>query len=264
MAGDGADPRAAMFEPNNRLAFDRPVEEAARAWWLARFFEPHGLTPEGMGLAVTRSLPQDKHVRYRFIDGPGEAFCVRVEGNFADNAELWFVERTLSLKGGAFQANEVFVASPHRRGGYGRRLMSDLIAMSERLGIDRIRVEARDIGRYAWLRMGFRPDDRSWRDMRPDLLAELFRIEAEIGSQKAEKLIRQIVMGPSDVANVLAALTDPVPSRKLYERSEPMIVPLGKALFLDAARDWDGEFDLKSAVAMTLARAYIAEGGQDG
>ena len=149
MAGNGADLRAAMFEPNNRLAFDRPVDEAARAWWLARFFELHGLTPEGMGDIITRSVTREKLTRYGFIDGVGQAFRLRVEGRFVDGSEIWFVDRTLSLAGGFFDADEMFIPEELNRFGRGRRPMLDLIRLAELLNVDRIKVQSRRIGRYA-------------------------------------------------------------------------------------------------------------------
>ena len=89
-------------------------------------------------------------------------------------------------------------------------------------------------------------------------------MEAEIGGDKVAGLSRQIVTGPADVAGVLAALEDPVPSRFLRERGAPVIVPLGKSLFLDAARDWSGEFDFGDRGAIVLAKAYASGGRSDG
>lgn len=251
MAGDGA--RAAMFEANNRLGFDHPVDEVARAWWLARFFEPHGLTPEGMGDLLTRSVTRDKTIRHDFIDGIGQAFRLRVQGRFADGSEVWFVERTLSLSGRAFEADEMFIPEKGRALGRGRRLMLDLIRAADMLGIERIKVQARRIGRYAWLRMGFAPDDGSWRDMRGTLIREIFRLERDIGVEKAAALVRQVAMGRSEIAVVLAALDDPVPSLTLRAEGAPVIVPLGKALFLDAVGDWSGEFDVRGEGTVALA-----------
>ena len=253
MAGNGADLRAAMFEPNNRLAFDRPVDEAARAWWLARFFEPHGLTPEGMGGIITRSVTREKLTRYGFIDGVGQAFRLRVEGRFVDGSEIWFVDRTLSLAGGFFDADEMFIPEELNRFGRGRRPMLDLIRLAELLNVDRIKVQSRRIGRYAWLRMGFAPDEGSWKDMRGVLVHELFRVERELGADKVAALLRQIATGRPEIAGVLAALTNPVPSKVLVENGLPVTVPLGKALFLDAVGDWSGEFDLRGEGRLALA-----------
>lgn len=257
MTGDEARSRAAMFDANNRLAFDRPVDEAARAWWLARFFDPHGLTPEGMGDLLTRSVSQEKLTRYDFIDGIGQAFRIRVEGRFVDGSQIWFVERTLSLAGGVFDADEMFIPDGEARFGRGRRLMLDLIRLAERLGVERIKVEARKIGRYAWLRMGFVPDEGSWRDMRGVLVRELFRVERELGADKVTALLRQIATGKPEIAGVLAALTDPVPSIALIEYGRPVTVPLGKALFIDAVGDWSGEFEIRGEGRIALAAAYV-------
>ena len=257
MAEDEAAARTAMFDPNNRLAFDRPVDPAARAWWLARFFEPHGLTPEGMGDLLMRSVTQEKLTRYDFIDGIGQAFRIRVEGRFVDGSQIWFVERTLSLAGGVFDADEMLIPDGDARFGRGRRLMLDLIRLAEQLGVERIKVQARRVGRYAWLRMGFVPDEGSWRDMRGTLIRELFRFERELGAAKVAALLRQIGTGKPDIAGVLAALTDPVPSIALIDHGRPVIVPLGKALFIDAVADWSGEFEVHGEGRIALAEASV-------
>lgn len=256
MAADEARSRAAMFDANNRLAFDRPVDEAARAWWLARFFEPQGLTPEEMGNAIIRSVGTEKSIRYEFIEGVGQAFRLRVEGRFVDGSQIWFVERILSLAGGVFDADEMFIPEGHRLFGRGRLLMLDLIRLADRLGVERVQVHARKAGRYAWLRMGFVPDEGSWRDMRGELVRELFRVERDLGTDRVAALLRQVATGKPEIAGVLAALSDPVPSSSFKSDGKPVLVPLGKALFLDAVGDWSGEFDLRGEGRIALAETY--------
>ena len=134
--------------------------------------------------------------------------------------------------------------------------MLDLIHLAGLLSVDRIKVQSRRVGRYAWLRMGFVPDEGSWKDMRGVLIGELFRVERELGSEKVAALLRQIGTGKPEIAGVLAAPTDPVPSKVLIEDGLPMTVPLGKALFLDVVRDWSGEFDLRGEGRVALAEAY--------
>jgi GNAT superfamily N-acetyltransferase len=48
--------------------------------------------------------------------------------------------------------------------GYGRELMADLVDTGRLIGIDRINLRAEQIGRYAWVKMGFRPTDDAWRE----------------------------------------------------------------------------------------------------
>ncbi len=206
-----------------------------------------------MGDIITRSVTQEKLTRYGFIDGVGQAFRLRVEGRFVDGSEIWFVDRTLSLAGGFFDADEMFIPEELNRFGRGRRPMLDLIRLAELLNVDRIKVQSRRIGRYAWLRMGFVTDEGSWKDMRGILVHELFRVERELGADKVAALLRQIATGRPEIAGVLAALTNPVPSKVLVENGLPVTVPLGKALFLDAVGDWSGEFDLRGEGRLALA-----------
>jgi len=89
-----------MFEDSNRIRFERPVDQNGRRWWTRRFFDPFGLTPEGMGDLITKSAAGEKSIIYHYIDGIGEKFALRVEGRFYDGASIWFVERTLELMPG--------------------------------------------------------------------------------------------------------------------------------------------------------------------
>jgi hypothetical protein len=51
MANFGEDDRfrSQMFEGTNKLRFERPVDDASRRWWLEKFYDTFGLTPEDMG-----------------------------------------------------------------------------------------------------------------------------------------------------------------------------------------------------------------------
>lgn len=256
--------RDAMFRDGNRVSFARPVDEAGRAWWLERFYDRFGLTPENMGDLITRSVLTGKAIRYDFIDGLGEAFALRVEGRFSDEGAVWFVERTLNLSGSVFNADEMFIPDADAGGGRGRRLMADLIETSAQVGISRITLQARQIGRYAWLRMGFRPDAGSWTDLRRTLLTEIYRFEEELGRDMTGELARRIAHGRPETANFLAGLEMDVPSTRLRdETGRPVRVPLGKALFLELAGDWSGEFNLGEKDMERIAKAYVEEDDRD-
>ena len=251
-----------MFENGNRVTFVRPVDEAGRAWWLERFHARFGLTPEDMGDLITRSVLSAKSVRYDFIDGVGQSFALRVEGRFSDEGSVWFVERTLNLSGSVFNADEMFIPAQDAGEGIGRRLMADLIRTSALIGVSRITLQARQIGRYAWLRMGFRPDAGSWGDLRRTLLTAIYRFEEELGRDLTGELARRIAHGRPETANFLAALETEVRSPKLRDDAgRPVRVPLGKALFLDLVGDWSGEYNLEESDMERIARAYLGEIG---
>lgn len=254
--------RGLMFEDGNRIRFARPVDETGRAWWLERFFEAHGLTPEDMGDLITRSVTTEKSMRYDFIDGVGQAFSLRVEGRFRDAGEIWFVERTLNLSGAAFNADEMFIPEGDAGEGRGRRLMADLVGTCKLVGVSRIRLQARQIGRYAWLRMGFKPDLGSWMDLRRTLLAGIYSFEESLGGGMVGELARRIAHGREETANFLAALDNPVPSPRLVgPDGRPREVPLGKALFLDFGGDWSGEYVVEDNDMDRIAKLYLGGEG---
>ena len=262
MAGGGASERwrSAMFENGNRIRFERAVDEAARQWWSEAFHGPHGLTPEGMGDLITRSVSGDKSIIYDFIDGEDHSFSLRVKGRFRDDGDVWFVERTLRLDGAVFSADEMFVPPGDAQIGRGRLLMRDLMEAAALLNVSRISVEAQKIGRYAWLRMGFVPDSGSWRNIQLDATRFIQSHLRHLGDQAA-KLMPIVMTGKPLTARWLAALEHPVPSRELFDAfGEPVMVPLGKAFFIEAAPNWTGEFvfDPESA---RLARRYVEGSG---
>ena len=59
MANFGEDERfrSRMFEGNNKVRFERPVDEASRRWWLEKFYDTFGLTPEDMQIASAEAPP---------------------------------------------------------------------------------------------------------------------------------------------------------------------------------------------------------------
>jgi len=246
-----------MFEDSNRIRFERPVDQNGRRWWTRRFFDPFGLTPEGMGDLITKSAAGEKSIIYHYVDGIGEKFALRVEGRFYDGASIWFVERTLELQGRFFNADEMFIPDIDAGFGRGRPLMKDLIDAGRTIEIERIKIQAQNIGRYAWLRMGFVPDEGSWRSIQADGTRFIQLYEKRLGTRFVTDLTRQILSGRPETAVFLAGLSQPVPSRQLFDREgRPLDVPLGKAIFLEGCGNWTGEFDLKDPDVLKIADDY--------
>lgn len=251
-----------MFENSNRVRFERPVDDAGRLWWLEAFHIPFGLTPEAMGDMLTRSVADEKAIIYRFIDGEAHSFALRVEGRFRDSGDVWFVERSLHLDGSVFSADQMFVPSRDAQAGRGRLLMADLLRAAELLGVARISIEAERIGRYAWLRIGFVPDRGSWRNIQLEALRFVQRHQAQIGAD-APTVIATLASGGPITARWLAELDHPVPSRELYDGAgQPMLVPFGKAFYLEAAPNWTGEFNFDPE-SRRLALSYAGSHGRE-
>ena len=244
-----------MFRDGNRIRFERPVDATGQRWWRDAFYDPHGLTPEGMADRLTRSIVDEKFTIYRYIDGLAHTFALRVEGRLQGSASMWFVERSLDLDGDLFNADQMFIPNDAAQIGHGRRLMGDLLDTALLLGISTIGIEAERIGRYAWLRAGFLPDRGSWRNIQ----LEAFRF-----TQRhlplltgASELMAALASGGPTMARSLAWMQQPVPSRELYNQfGQPEMVPFGKAFFLEASPNWTGQFKFDPE-SIGMAQTYI-------
>jgi GNAT superfamily N-acetyltransferase len=207
--------RSQMFESGNRLRFERPVDDAGRQWWLAKFYDPFELTPEGMADRLTKSAAGSKSAVFHYIDGGKETFSLRVDGDFPGTEEFWYAQRSLELKGSAFGADGMFVSEGAQGMGRGRVLMGDLIDTAKLIGVERITLQAEKIGRYAWIKMGFLPDAGSWAHLKKDALSFILSHESLLGATLTNDLVRQVHKGGPEAARTLAFVEIPVPSRDL-------------------------------------------------
>lgn len=131
----------------------RPVDETSRQWWLEKFYDTFDLTPEGMADRITKSAADRSPPS--IISSTGPERLSRVDGDFPGSQEFWFAHRELDLRGAAFNAEGMAVSDAMQGGGYGSRLMGDLIDTSRLIEIDRIKLRAERIGLYVWVKMGF-------------------------------------------------------------------------------------------------------------
>jgi hypothetical protein len=82
---------------------------------------------------------------------------------------------------------------------------------------------------------------------------------------RAQEIISHLLASGPLAARWLATLDHPVPSGEIYDAfGQPVMVPLGRAFFLEKGPDWTGEFTFDPD-SVRLADAYIGQfGGSDG
>lgn len=244
-----------MFEDNNRLRFERPVDEASKRWWAEKFYEPFELTPESMADRITRSAPGDKSIAYHFIDARKESFSLRVDGDFPGTQEFWFAHRELDLKGSSFNAEGMDISDAMQGRGYGRALMGDLVDTAKLIGLDRIKLRAERVGRYVWVKMGFLPTEDAWRQMKLEAYDFILTHQTLLGPAAME-LLKRVHDGGRNMARTLASIDVQVPSKDVPARFGPRFMPFGKAFFLEAASPWNGVLDLRDDVSIKLVESY--------
>ena len=146
---------------------------------------------------------------------------------------------------------------PQHGKGRGRLLMADLIDTAARLGVQRITVEADDVGRYAWACLGFVPDKASWNyHIRLEGLGRLARSRNEL---KPDHAYQDVLSNsnPLLIRNVIR-WKQLVKSTELYgPDGEPLPIAIGKAILLETGARWYGEFDLDDPETMRIFNEYV-------
>jgi GNAT superfamily N-acetyltransferase len=257
MANFGENDRfwSSTFEDNNRLRFERPVDEASKQWRIKRFYETFDLTPESMADRITRSAPGEKSIAYHFINAAKESFSLRIDGDFPGSQEFWFAHRELDLKGSAFNAEVMDISDAMQGKGYGRALMGDLVDTGILIGLDRIKLRAERVGRYVWVKMGFLPTEDAWRQMKLEAYDFILTHQALL-EPKAMELLKRVHDGGPNMVRTLASIEVEVPSRDVPARLGPKLMPFGKAFFLEAASPWSGFLNLRDDGSMKLVESY--------
>jgi len=257
MAGfaEGSRFTAHMFDDGNRIRFTRPADEAARQWWIDKFYQPFDLTPEGMADSLTKSAPEPKLAHYEFIDAATESFSLRLDGELPDQ-QFWYAHRSLDLRGSAFNADGMFITEDAQQRGLGTALMGDLVDTCLTIKAEKITLHAEKTGRYAWAMFGFIPDAGSWAQMKRDALVFLLSHDSALGRERTNEFVRRINQGNPEAIRIIAAIDDPVPSRQLPQRFEPQQVPFARAFFLEHTGDWYGSLNLRDEVTMKIIDSY--------
>ena len=241
-----------MFDPSERLTFLTQIAEADRRWWISDLYEPHGLTPEGVGDRLSAAWPGEKRMTVSELDGLKRTFEIRVEGAFGEGT-FWAHDRILDVSGGVLRAEGMTIPAPHQQYGPGRAFMQNAADFCASIGIDRIHLAADDVGRYAWIRCGFLPEQGSWDTLRRSMMPTLIEMQDELTSARFAEVMTMLRDRRPETARLVAGLADAVRTRVPSEQGRKM-ASLGRMLFLDSGAVWQGDLDLKDEKSMFLLK----------
>jgi hypothetical protein len=117
--------------------------------------------------------------------------------------------------------------------------------------------QAHWLGGYAWVKMGFRPTDDAWREMKREAYGFMVQ-HVSVLRRKLDvtELMTRIEAGGPKIALTLATLGVEVPSRQIQDRSGPKPMPFGKVFFLEVASPWSGVLDLRDAEVIKIVESY--------
>lgn len=127
--------------------------------------------------------------------------------------------------------------------------MINLIELGRKIGLESIDIEAEDIGRYAWLSMGFLPDETSWRFWIALCLAQ-GEIDEETHSAVAAVLAQKDRRAVRDLLVFTQSVSGPGP------QGTNTFVSLCKAIMLHQGIRWLGAFSFRDTQGLELFDTY--------
>lgn len=243
------------------VRFEPPISREAARWWNTRFRtglpDRLDLYPENFVDIIAKDAPGAVRACFRNLDYEAETFKVEIKGFEEDRTEIFYKAKRFEMTDAVANEGETRVAPDRQGAGIGTGLMINLIELGCAIGLERIDVDAQDIGRYVWITMGFLPDATSWRrfivpeaEKKLRLLLALceitmptFKSASEILRQPDPRAIRDILLLDENVSG----------SRPLGNNGD---VALLSALMLQEGTDWAGSFDFNERAALDLFRAY--------
>jgi len=239
-----------MFDSTNRITFLVKVSDLDAEWWKSEFFDPHGLTPEMIGDRLSASWDADKTMQVHLLDGVSRSFGIKVHGSFG-NGDYWVHDRILDMGGQMLKAEEMFLSPDQRDQGLGRKFMQDAHRLCLDLGLDVIRLAAADVGRYAWLRCGFLPDQGSWDTIRRAMMPKLIELQDHLSTETYNRAMALLIDRNIGTARLIATLRDEVPS-EIPGPHGAKSTTLGRALLLEGAPQWTGMLEVRDEVSVGI------------
>jgi hypothetical protein len=257
VATDAAAAPAALSAPQKDVAPEAP-KITARDSTNPAFLPAEG-TPEREfhnGMLQAASVFGDRaKLDVSYENGKPYHFKVDVL-NEAGDEEVGIIERMVGqdIKGDKYIDHSIFMLDDKLQGaGQAKKFLASSVEAYKHLGIDKVKVHANiDVGGYAWLKYGFKPDRNG--------VAAL----TEHATGRIDALHKAGVIDDTTKAHLtrsvnfedFTSMIDIGGNRKVEFEGKSQSI--GKHLFLNS--DWTGELDLHSRTSMQAFNSYV--GGQ--
>ena len=253
----------------------RITEEELAAW--GDVFKGHDdLTPEYVVEVLTKAVPFDVVDNLmvqvnKISDGvmltinckqPGD----KVQEKEIPEKEIWMrdnCQMSLTRKITRGKGGEIIMEDERTdmRGGGCKDFYKTLLPMYQQMGVKKVTMDADDIGSYAWVRYGFRPDkegEKSWATVRQEMERRLRTMEEEnsITPKTAGRVRALLKNDDPNTIKLIADLDTEIPEAELCEGKEGVKkMKLGFRLL--QKNMWHGTLDLEDKEAMVALREYI-------
>lgn len=233
------------FRTTNRVSFPHELTEADAAWWEGAIHARTGVYPDGLPDFLAAGVPGTVTGRYTTFDSEAEVFEMNLTCLTEEGAEIAFKNKRFEVSGGLINNGETRVSLDWQEQGIGTLLMMNLIDFGNAIEAKSIEIEAQDVGRYAWLPMGFLPDKTSWKDRIAPRAASFAKLQASLGTitRAVRDEILDITSKPDRrfARELVAFERFKIPGRDRMGRETEVSLP--KAMMQQPGTDWNGAFD---------------------
>ena len=129
------------------------------------------------------------------------------------------------------------------RGGGCKELYRNLLPFYKALGVQEVTLSADEVGSYAWVRYGFRPDVEEWKLLREKIRASLegLMLEGDIDDEQVSEIEDILASDDPNSIEAIANLEKPLGFRLLHKNI------------------WKGTLDLTDKKMVAKLRQYIGE-----
>ena len=231
------------FRNSNRITFPHELTEADARWWMNAIHPNAGVYPDELPSFLASGIPGSVSGVYRAFDSTAQVFELSLRSIDEAGVEIAFKNKRFEIGTGLVNDGETRVHPDWQEKGFGTLLMCNLIDFGRAIKARQIDIEARDIGRYAWLAMGFLPDRTAWKEKIAPRAVAYARAAFE------RRLIRKVDL---DRIEDIVAEGDPRAAREIVglkaevegldRMNRPASVKLGKKILLLEGMDWNGSF----------------------
>ena len=193
-------------------------------------------------------------LRVSYLDGKPLAFQVDVL-NEAGDLEVGVIQRAFKNDpdGSRYVDHSIFMLDDALQGaGQAKRFLAQSVEAYKKLGVDKIKLHANiDVGGYAWIKYGFKPDAAGAAALTEHATKRLADLKAagHISDAMEGHLKRTIGFGDFQAAADIGGST-----KVEFEGKSQSV---GKHLFLGS--DWTGELNLNDRSSMNQFNAYIGK-----
>jgi GNAT superfamily N-acetyltransferase len=256
-------------EIDHFISYDPQLDQADIDWWseeISRRMGEGTFTPGIVAQALLGLFPCETQNCKATIRRARNLVDLEITGTF-EGGGTWISAQQINFSENALWKGLVLLPDDRQGQGLSKLLMRNCYEVARGLRLSTLRLHAMEVGSYAWLRYGFKPDAADWiATMKTDIGARLGELLGAglVARATADRVFRSLAVDDPAIAIAVAAERELVPSLQRDSKGGPVWIPLGRALLAEAnhgrGTSWRGSLNLDDPGMMSIFLDYTRSG----